>query len=125
MPQRDGGGCATGPANRCQRGRISHLKTGWTDRGIMKLLTSKQAAESPADGRADVGFREASAFSYASRYILSKSRDMNTGRGFVYFQDQSSTVQIALRSVAPPPASRTRSERHSESRARSRGAASQ
>ncbi|CAB1412746.1 unnamed protein product [Pleuronectes platessa] len=34
-------------------------------------------------------------------------------------------VQIALRSVAPPPASRTRSERHSESRARSRGAASQ
>ncbi|CAB1459147.1 unnamed protein product [Pleuronectes platessa] len=33
--------------------------------------------------------------------------------------------QIALRSVAPPPASRTRSERHSESRARSRGAASQ
>ncbi|CAB1419225.1 unnamed protein product [Pleuronectes platessa] len=31
---------------------------------------------------------------------------------------------IALRSVAPPPASRTLSERHSESRARSRGAAS-
>lgn len=26
---------------------------GRTDRGIMKLLTSKQAAESPADGRAD------------------------------------------------------------------------
>ncbi|CAB1445273.1 unnamed protein product [Pleuronectes platessa] len=34
-------------------------------------------------------------------------------------------MQIALRSIAPPPASRTRSERHSESRARSRGAASQ
>ncbi|CAB1423627.1 unnamed protein product [Pleuronectes platessa] len=33
-------------------------------------------------------------------------------------------LTIALRSVAPPPASRTRSERHSESRARSRGAAS-
>ncbi|CAB1455429.1 unnamed protein product [Pleuronectes platessa] len=33
--------------------------------------------------------------------------------------------EIAHRSVAPPPASRTRSERHSESRARSRGAASQ
>ncbi|KAF0026285.1 hypothetical protein F2P81_021022 [Scophthalmus maximus] len=53
LPQRDGGGRATGPANRCQRGRIRHLKMGWTDRGIMKLLTSKQAAESPADGRAD------------------------------------------------------------------------
>lgn len=26
---------------------------GRTDRGIMKLLTSKQAAESPADGKAD------------------------------------------------------------------------
>ncbi|CAB1447689.1 unnamed protein product [Pleuronectes platessa] len=38
---------------------------------------------------------------------------------------QLKTLQIALRSVAPPPASRTRSERHSESRARSRGAASQ
>lgn len=36
-----------------RRGRISHLKMGRTDRGIMKLLTSKQAAESPADGRAD------------------------------------------------------------------------
>lgn len=26
---------------------------GRTDRGIMKLLTSKQVADSPADGRAD------------------------------------------------------------------------
>lgn len=47
------GGYATGLACCCQRGRISHLKTGRTDRGIMKLLTSKQAAESQADGRAD------------------------------------------------------------------------
>lgn len=37
-------------ANSCQRGRISHLEMGRTDRGIMKLLTSKQAAESWADG---------------------------------------------------------------------------
>lgn len=39
-------------ANRCQAGRISHLAMGRTDRGIMKLLTSKQAAESWADGGA-------------------------------------------------------------------------
>lgn len=38
-------------ANSCRRGRISHLEMGRTDRGIMKLLTSKQAAESWADGR--------------------------------------------------------------------------
>lgn len=37
-------------ANSCQGGRISHLEMGRTDRGIMKLLTSKQAAESWADG---------------------------------------------------------------------------
>lgn len=53
MPKRDGGGCTAACANSCQRGKISHLKMGRTDRGIMKLLTSKQAAESPADGRAD------------------------------------------------------------------------
>lgn len=47
------GGRATARANSCQRGRISHLEMGRTDRGIMKLLTSKQAAESSADGRAD------------------------------------------------------------------------
>lgn len=29
------------------------MEMGRTDRGIMKLLTSKQAAESSADGRAD------------------------------------------------------------------------
>lgn len=51
MLKRGGGSCTTGPANHCQRRRISHLKMGRTDRGIMKLLTSKQAAESPADGR--------------------------------------------------------------------------
>lgn len=49
----EGGGRATARANSCQRGRISHLEMGRTDRGIMKLLTSKQAAESSADGRAD------------------------------------------------------------------------
>lgn len=53
MLKREGGGYATACANGCQRGRISNLKMGRTDRGIMKLLTSKQAAESPADGRAD------------------------------------------------------------------------
>lgn len=41
---------ATGHANSCQGGRISHLEMGRTDRGIMKLLTSEQAAESWADG---------------------------------------------------------------------------
>lgn len=53
MLKREGGGYATACANGCQRGRISNLKMGRPDRGIMKLLTSKQAAESPADGRAD------------------------------------------------------------------------
>lgn len=53
MLKRGRGSCATGLASRCQRGRISHLKMGRTDRRIMKLLTSKQAAASPADGRAD------------------------------------------------------------------------
>jgi len=53
MLKRGRKGCTTGLASRCQRGRISHLKMGRTDRGIMKLLTSKQAAESPADGRTD------------------------------------------------------------------------
>lgn len=43
----------TGPTNRCQRGRISNLKMGRTDRGFMELLTSKQAAQRPADGGAD------------------------------------------------------------------------
>lgn len=37
-----------------------------------------------------VVLRKASAFSYASRYILSKLREMNTGWSFVYFQNQSS-----------------------------------
>lgn len=47
------GAAQQAPAKRCQKGKISHLKMDRTDRGIMKLLTSKQAAESPADGRAD------------------------------------------------------------------------
>ncbi|CAB1414053.1 unnamed protein product [Pleuronectes platessa] len=46
-------------------------------------------------------------------------------RGGLDNDERVEADMIALRSVAPPPASRTRSERHSESRARSRGAASQ
>lgn len=53
VPKRNGGGCATACANNCQRRRISYLKIGRADKGIVKLLTSKQAAESPADGWAD------------------------------------------------------------------------
>lgn len=53
MPKQDGGGRAAACTNNCQRGRISHLKMDRNDKGIMRLLTSKQAAESRADGKAD------------------------------------------------------------------------
>lgn len=53
MPKRDGGGRAAACTNNCQGGRISHLKMDRNDKGIMRLLTSKQAAESLADGKAD------------------------------------------------------------------------
>lgn len=53
MPKRVGGGRATACANDCQRWRISHLKMDRNDKGIMRLLTSKQAAERRTDGKAD------------------------------------------------------------------------
>ncbi|CAB1455924.1 unnamed protein product [Pleuronectes platessa] len=46
-------------------------------------------------------------------------------RGLALCLPPLSAFTIAHRSVAPPPAPRTRSGRHSESRARSRGAAAQ
>lgn len=53
MPKWDGGGRTTVCANNCQRGGISHLKIDRNDKGIMRLLTSKQATESRTDGKAD------------------------------------------------------------------------
>lgn len=53
MPKQDGGGRTAACTNNCQRGKISHLKMDRNDMGIMRLLTSKQAAESRADGKAD------------------------------------------------------------------------
>lgn len=47
------GSRAAARANNFRGGRISHLKMDRNDKGIMKLLTSKQAAERRADGKAD------------------------------------------------------------------------
>lgn len=52
--KQDGGRRAAGnPLMAAREEELAIWRWCRTDRGIMKLLTSKQAAESPADGRAD------------------------------------------------------------------------